>query len=129
MKSSKFFTVPYDVAHTSEMRYVRKRCGGLIAFGRWMALLGIMYEQDGKVDPNDPVMREVVMEELEIAEDEELDALLDALGSVDFVSAQLLAEHGVLTSNGVLQQVAYKRERSAAGKKGGEASEKKGAKQ
>lgn len=59
-----------------------------------MALLGIMYEQDGKVDLTDPVMREVVMEELEIAKDEELDALLDALGSVDFVSAQLLEEHG-----------------------------------
>lgn len=128
MKNSKFFTVPYDVAHTSEMRYVRKRCGGLIAFGRWMALLGIMYEQDGKVDLNDPVMREVVMDELEIGQAQELDDLLDALGSVDFVSAQVLEDHGLLTSNGVLQQVAYKLERSAAGKKGGETSDKKGAK-
>lgn len=128
MKNSKFFTVPYDVAHTSEMRYVRKRCGGLIAFGRWMALLGIMYEQDGKVDLNDPVMREVVMDELEIGQAQELDELLEALGSVDFVSAQMLEDHGLLTSNGVLQQVAYKLERSAAGKKGGEASGKNGAK-
>lgn len=128
MKNSKFFTVPYDVAHTSEMRYVRKRCGGLIAFGRWMALLGIMYEQDGKVDLNDPVMREVVMDELEIHQAQELDDLLEALGNVDFVSAQMLEDHGLLTSNGVLQQVAYKLERSAAGKKGGETSDKKGAK-
>lgn len=129
MKNSKFFTVPYDVAHTSEMRYVRKRCGGLVAFGRWMALLGILYEQDGKVYLNDPVMREVVKDELEIERDEELAELLGALGSVEFVDAGLLEERGLLTSNGVLQQVAYKRERSTSGRKGGEAAERKGGKQ
>lgn len=122
MKSNRFFTVAYDARNTSEMRYVRKRCGGLIAFGRWMALLGILYEQDGGIDLADPVMFDVVKDELEIERDEELVELVDALAAVKWVDAAMWGESRHVISGSVCDQIEFRKSRASAGRKGGEST-------
>lgn len=117
MKGSKFFTVPYDARSTSEMRYLKLRCGGIAAFGRWMALLGILYEQDGSVDLSNDIMHRVIEEELEL-KGSALDEFIDALVELGWVEAGFWKDKKHVISASVVQQIEYK-SKQAENAKGG----------
>lgn len=128
MKNKKFFTVPYDARNSSEMRYVRRRCGGIVAFGRWMALLGMLYEQDGGIDLSDDVMFAVIKDELEFRKDEEFEEFIGALAKVGWVEPGPWQSRRHLISQGVVGQITFKKTQGDSGRKGGEAAQKSKAK-
>lgn len=132
MKSNRFFTIAFDARNSSKMRYVERKVGdGLLTFGRWIALLGMLHEQDGAIDLSAPVMREVVRDELEFANDEELDAFVEAIADVRWVDPGMWHDKRHLISENVIGQIEYRKKRAEAGRKGGEAQggnrKKKGA--
>ena len=60
MDANRFFSIPFDNRNDVKMRRLRKRCGGFAAYGRWVALLGMLYDENGileriieKVDTKD----------------------------------------------------------------------------
>lgn len=128
MKNKKFFSVPYDARASSEMRYVRRRCGGIVAFGRWMALLGMLYEQDGGIDLSDDVMFAVIKDELEFRKDEEFEEFIGALAKVGWIEPGPWQSRRHLISQGVVGQITFKKSQGDSGRKGGEAAQKSKAK-
>lgn len=118
MKGKRFYSVPYDARHTHEMKKLRRKCGGIVAFGQWQALLGILYEQDGVLDLSDEVERKVTEAELEL-KGEKLDEFIEALTEAGWVDLTLWKTSQHVVSKGVADQLSYKKEQSSAGRKGG----------
>lgn len=113
-----FYSVPYGARNTHNMKIVRMRCGGIVAFGRWQALLGILYESDGVVDLSDEITRKVVEAELEL-KGKQLDEFIEAVIAVGWVDLTLWRTMQHVVCKGVTDQLAYKQEQSSNGKKGG----------
>jgi len=119
MRNTKFFTVPYDVRNTVEMRYLRHKCGGIAAFGRWMALLSILYEQNGALDLDNEAMHKVVEAELELNA-QKLDEFIEAASEIGWVDAQMWHSSRHVISEGVLDQLNYRKTMKKRGEKGNE---------
>ena len=116
MKGDRFFSLAYDARHHPKIELLRDAGGGIAAFGRWVALISILYDSDGMYDYSKPLKRRLLCRELEL-DDGELDGFLELCADCDLISPSTLAmEH--VTSNGVCEQLDYKRKKSEAGKKG-----------
>lgn len=109
MKGGKFFSVPYDVYTTPEMRYLRRKCGGIAAFGRWMALVAILYTQGGILDLDNETMHKVIEDELELSA-QKLDDFIEALSEIGWIDAQLWRTERHAASESVLDQLNFKKE-------------------
>lgn len=119
MKGGKFFSVPYDVYCSPEMRYLRRKCGGIGAFGRWMAFVAILYQQGGAIDLDNETMHKVIEDELELKSDQ-LDEFIEALSEIGWVDAQMWKTNRHAISGSVLDQLNYKKKAAQAGAKGGQ---------
>ena len=64
MEGGKFFSVPYGNRNEMKMLMLREM-GGYAMYGRWVALLGMLYERKGLIDMNDALMRKIVCMELD----------------------------------------------------------------
>lgn len=117
MKADRFFSVPYDNRNDVKMRRLRKRLGGYAGYGRWVALLGILYDENGLLDMNDVEMREIVAEELEL---EDVDEFFTILADIGLISKELYNGLSHVVNNGVTEQLEYRAMKSRAGKKGNE---------
>lgn len=118
MKGGKFFSVPYDVYCSPEMRYLRRKCGGIAAFGRWMALVAILYTQGGAMDLDNETMHKVIEDELEM-KPQQLDEFIEALSEIGWVDAQMWKSNKHVISESVLEQLNYKKTMKERGEKGG----------
>ena len=49
MDANRFFSIPYDNRNDVKMRRLRKRLGGYEGYGRWVALLGMLYDEHGNI--------------------------------------------------------------------------------
>lgn len=116
MDAQRFFPVSYDATHDFKIRRMMKAGGGIIAYGRWVALLGMLYDEHGFLDMNEPVTRSVVSEELEIDEPSEFLSILAGVGLID---RELYESSNHVLSAGVCEQLEFQRMKSEAGKKGG----------
>ena len=72
MNANRYFSVPYDGRNDVTIRLLRKRAGGIVAYGRWVALLGILYDSDGIIRLEVPGMSELLQEELDFSSQDEL---------------------------------------------------------
>ena len=116
MDANRFFSVPFDNRNDVKIKRLRKRCG-MSGYGRWIALLGILFDEDGILDMNDPDMREVVADELEL-ELEELDKFLSVLADIGLIDKELYYSMNHVVNKGVCDELEYRKKKSAAGKKG-----------
>ena len=115
MDANRFFSIPFDNRNDVKMRRLRKRCGGYAAYGRWVALLGMLYDENGILDMNDEDMREIVAEELEL---EDVDQFFCDLAEIGLINKELYEQKSHVLNGGVCDEIEYRRKRSEAGKKG-----------
>ena len=106
MKGNRFYSIPYDARNDPNMKWLRRKFGGIIAYGRWQALLGILYDQDGTVDLNDETMRGIVSEELEL-KGKGLDEWIKGLVAVGWLDKVAWESFGKLHSESVCEQLAF----------------------
>ena len=118
MDANRFYSVPWDGYNDIGMKFLRKKHGGVAAYGRWHVLLGILYDRDGRIELDDDFML-LLEEDLEMGEGE-LDAFVRDLAKLGWISKDLL-DMGVLASPGVAEQLEYRKKKQAAGMKGAEA--------
>ena len=126
MNADRFFSVHYDMRHNPKIDMLRDMGGGIVAFGRWLALMSILYDSDGLVDVTSKARKSYLMRELELTS-EELDEFLDACAECDLIDRELLGV-GHVVSRGVCDQLEYHKRKSEAGKKGNEKRWKKAGK-
>lgn len=114
MDGNRFFSVPYDNRSDVKMLMLR-RYGGYAAYGRWVALLGILYDQDGLLDMSNQCMRDVIASELEL---DDVDEFFTILADIGLIDSELYHASSHVVNHGVCDELIYKNERSESGKKG-----------
>lgn len=117
MDANRFFSVPYDNRNDVKMRRLRKRLNGYAGYGRWVALLGMLYDEKGILDMNDAEMREIVCEELEL---DDADHFFTVLADIGLIDKELYHSMNHVVNRGVLEQIEYRVNKSNAAKKGNE---------
>ena len=117
MDANRFFSVPYDNRNDVKIRRMRKRMGGIVAYGRWVALLGMLYDEGGILDMNDQIVREIVAEELEL---DNVDEFFTDLASIGLIDKELYNSLSHVVNNGVCKEIEYRKRKAEAGKKSGE---------
>ena len=118
MKADRFFSVHYDIRHNPKIDMLRDMGGGIVAFGRWLALMSILYDSDGLIDITSNAKRRYLMRELELDADG-LDEFLTQCADCDLIQPDLLGI-GHVVSKGVCDELDYHKQKSEAGKKGNE---------
>ena len=116
MDANRFFSINYDNRNDITIKRMRKSMGGIAAYGRWVALLGMLYDSDGILDMNDQCMREIVAEELEV---DDVDAYFLELCRLGLVDAELYNSTNHVSNRGVCDELAYHKAKREAGKLGG----------
>jgi hypothetical protein len=104
--------------HNPKVDMLRDMGGGIVAFGRWVALMSILYDSDGLVDVGNDARRRYLMRELELDGDG-LDEFLAQCAECDLIQPEML-EMGHVISHGVCDELDYRKQKSEAGKKGNE---------
>lgn len=117
MRADRFFSVHYDARHNPKVDLLRDMDGGIVAFGRWIVLMSILYDVDGLYDISTKAKRRYLMKELEFSSDEELRGFLQDCAECELISGELL-EMGHIVSPGVSEQLEYRKTKSDAGKAG-----------
>lgn len=126
MNANRFFTVPYDGRNdTKLLKLGRLQRGKMKAFGRWMALLGMLYDEDGIIDMTDDTTFAIVMDELEFREPRRLEEFFDNCADVGLIDSELWMELQHVVNNGVVNQLEYRKSQSANGKGGGRGRKRK----
>jgi len=126
MDSNRYFSVPYDAIHDFKIRRLMKASGGIVAYGRWVALLGMLYDEHGLLDMNDQLTRDVVAQELEL---EDVDEFMMCLAHVGLIDSELYHATSHVVNSGVCEELEYFRQKSESGKKGGRPRKKQPEKQ
>lgn len=116
MKADRFFSVHYDMRHNPKIDMLRDEGGGIVALGRWVVLMSLLYDSDGLIDINSDVKRRYLCRELELDSDG-LAVFLRQCAECDLLSANLL-EIGHVASRGICEQIEHSHKKSEAGKKG-----------
>ena len=106
------------------MRMLCRSQGGLVAYGRWHVLLGILYQEGGRMELSELVIG-YLSDELEFADSKELMEFLAALSDVGCIEREFL-ERGVVASRGVCNQLDFIERSREAGSKGGRPRKQKG---
>lgn len=117
MDANRFYSIPYDARNDTAVKKLRKKHGGMAAFGRWQALLGVLYDEGGVIDLNDDDNRSMVEDEIELRGDR-LDAFIGSCAKFGLLSDERW-DLGQIASDGVCRELEYKRKKQEAGSKGG----------
>ena len=115
MDANRFFSVPYDNRNDVKMKLVRKRLGGWAGYGRWVALLGILYDEHGLLDMSRQDMRELIADELDL---DDVDGFFTALADIGLIDRDIYEAASHVVNCGVCDELEYKKRKSDAGKKG-----------
>ena len=127
MKSNRFYSIPYDNRNDFDIRRLRSMQGGIIAFGRWHALLGILYDKDGLVDASDEVTIDLLAEELDFKGKQARDKLfefLDDCAAIGLIELAAWSAGRHVVCSGVVEALDFRAKRSNAGGKGGRGKKK-----
>lgn len=118
MNANRYFSVPYDGRNDITVKLLRKREGGLVAYGRWVALLGMLYDADGILQLDRPHVCELLAEELEFSNESDLRGYLETLAELDLIDLTAYRERNHVINAGVVKEIDYYRAKSEAGKAG-----------
>ena len=116
MNANRYFSVPYDGRNDVTIRLLRKREGGLVAYGRWIALLGMLYDSDGILQLEKPNVAELTAEELDFNSEDELRGYLETLAELELIDATAYTDRNHVINPGVVKEIDYYRAKSEAGK-------------
>ena len=116
MDANRFFSVPYDNRNDVKMKRLRKRLDGYAAYGRWVALLGMLYDEGGILDMSCQDMRDIVADELDL---EDVDEFFCVLADIGLIDKELYHSMSHVVNKGVVEQIQYRLKKSEAGKQGG----------
>lgn len=119
MNANRFFSVPYDNRNDVTIKLLRHNANGLYGYGRWVALLGMLYDSHGCMRLEVPGMANILVSELEFADNDELLEYLDTLSDLGLIDATAWKARNTIVNKGVCNELEYRRERSEIGKKGG----------
>ena len=117
MDANRFFSVPYDNRNDVKILKLRRRMGGMAAYGRWVALLGMLYDEGGILDMNDEDMRWIVAKDLDL---EDVDEFFHGLAGLGLIDGDMYHEMNHVVNRGVCDEIAYRKKKSEAGRKGNE---------
>lgn len=121
MNANRFFSVPYDNRNDVTIKLLRHNAGGLYGYGRWVALLGMLYDSHGCLRLELPGMVPLLMCELEFTEQDELLEYLETLADLNLIDATALHARKTVVSKGVCEQLEFRNAKTEAGKKGARA--------
>lgn len=127
MKSNRFYSIPYDNRNDFDIRRLRSMQGGIVAFGRWHALLGILYDKDGLVDASDVVTLDLLAEELDFRGKQARDKLCEFLGdcaSIGLIDLTSWSARRHVVCTGVVEALDFRAKKSNAGGRGGRGKKK-----
>ena len=127
MKADRFFSVHYDIRHNPKIELLCDLEGGIIAFGRWIRLMCILYDVNGLYDISAKAKRRYLVKELELKDDDDLRGFLQSCAECELLSGELL-EMGHVVSPGVSDQIEFQKQKSEIAKKAVEARWSKGKK-
>ena len=116
MNANRYFSVPYDGRNDVTIRLLRKREGGLVAYGRWIALLGMLYDSDGILQLEKPNVAELIAEELDFNSEDELRGYLETLAELELIDVTSYTDRNHVINPGVVKEIDYYRAKSEAGK-------------
>lgn len=125
MDAQRFFNVSYDSRNHPKVRMLRMMGGGIVEYGRYVALLGILYDMGNRVyvgDGSDPLgnaTAALLADELDVGTLDELRAWLGMAAECGLISGEALAELGIVASNSVGDQLVYREKKAEAGRTGG----------
>ena len=121
MNANRFFSVPYDNRNDVTIKLLRHNANGLYGYGRWVALLGMLYDSHGCLRLETPGMVPLLMCELEFTEQEVLFDYLETLADLNLIDATALHARKTVVSKGVCEQLEFRNAKTEAGKKGARA--------
>lgn len=119
MKGKRFFSVPYDIADLPDVTTLRLRAGGIVALGRWVALLGVLYDQEGCVDLSDVYKRKMLARKLELRKANQLEAFIGELVEIGWLDRTAWESFRHVISPGVCDQLGFKADQAYRGHLGG----------
>ena len=99
-----YFPVPFDGYSARDVRMLKRLQGGVVAYGRWVTLLGMLYQAGGIIELNDITTVDLEAE-LEL-DDDGLMSFLEDCAKVGMISDEHL-KRGKVTSSGVCDRLAY----------------------
>lgn len=124
MDANRFYSVPYDARNDTAILKLRRKHGGIAAYGRWQALLGVLYDEGGTIDLSDEDNFAMVEREIEL-DGPDLEEFVKSCVKFGLLSPDLWSI-GTIGSRGVCEELEYRRnlreKRSTAGKNGGRKS-------
>ena len=109
-----YFPVPFDGYSARDVRILKRLQGGVVAYGRWITLLGMMYQAGGIIELNDLETADL-MSELELDADG-LMAFLTDCAKVGMLSGEHL-HRGMVACQGVCDRLAYIEQQREHGRK------------
>jgi len=115
MKGNRFFSVSYDMPTHPKVDMLRDMGGGIVALGRWVALMCLLYDANGVIELTD-LNRRMLAKRLET---DDVDGFLRSCAMCELIDAEMLSA-GRVASRSVCDQLEYYRQKSEAGKKGNE---------
>lgn len=117
MRADRFFSVHYDMRHNPKIDLLRDMGGGLVAYGRWLVLMAILYDCGGLYDFTSNAKARYLVKELDFDSSEDLKSFLETCAECELISADSLAMNHIVCG-GICEQLEYQRKKSEAGKKG-----------
>lgn len=111
--------MPYDIADLPDVATLRLRAGGIVALGRWIALLGILYDQEGCVDLSDQYKRKMLAKKLELRKANQLEAFIGELVEIGWLDRTAWERFQHVISPGVCEQLGFKTDQAYRGHLGG----------
>ena len=92
---------------------------GIKEYGRYIALLSMLYDSGNRIDATDPMALELMAYELDFETAEDVGPWLSLIAKCGLIDPGALEEFGIITSAGVGEQLGFMARSIAAGKKGG----------
>lgn len=123
MKAGRFLAHSYDARNNTKLKVLRKILG-FEGYGRFWALVEVLYDSNGVFMVDKPIFKQVLADELEMTV-AELDEFLSVCAECDLIDAGLLSV-GHVASKTVCEQLEYDKAKAESGKKGAETRWKKG---
>ena len=113
----RFFSVPYDIINDFKIRRLMDISGGIVALGRWVALLGMLYDEHGLLDLNDASSVRLVAQTLQL---DDVGGFMLQLAECGLIDPELYRSMSHVVNHGVCDELEYKKAKSEAGVKGNE---------
>lgn len=126
MDANRFFSVSYDASTNPKVLLLEELQGdGMAAFGRWIALLSLLYDNGGAVMLDNRAMAAVAARKLGYDDPQDAVAFLDDCAEAGLIDASAWSGRSTVTSRSVSEEIAYRRKRVETGKMGGRPRKKK----